>query len=248
MNKVCSVQYLGLVDYQCAWDYQNMLADEVSSGERDNTLLLLEHPHTYTVGRRGGAENLIWSEEELAEKSIDVLWVDRGGDITYHGPGQIVGYPILRLTPIGSAEPGSLRVDYIGYIRRLEQVLIDALAVFEIQAFRIDRKTGVWVTTPGELNPGKIASIGVKVDANGVSRHGFALNVNPDMTYWQGIIPCGLTQVKMINMVQILPGFDQKEAVISALRQNFGLVFRMEMQHQTPNLRQQACLSRYHFN
>ncbi len=226
MSKRCGLQHLGLVPYQQAWDYQHDLAEKIAQGERDEALLLLEHTHTYTLGRRGQSENLLWSEAVLTQKGIDVLWVDRGGDITYHGPGQIVGYPLLRLAPIGWEGDRLPEVDYVGYIRKLELVLIRALAEFGLEAFRVAGKTGVWVQEPtNESRPRKIASIGVKVDARGISRHGFALNVNPDMAYWEGIVPCGLDQVEMTSLALIKNDQIQKGAVLSSIERSFETVF-----------------------
>jgi lipoyl(octanoyl) transferase len=225
----CSVQRLGQVPYPLAWDYQNELAAEIAKGQRQDTLLLLEHPHTYTLGRGGQSENLLWPDEVLKEKGVDVLWVDRGGDITYHGPGQIVGYPILRLAPIGWDADHLPQADYVGYIRKLEDVLIATLAQFHITGQKVIGKSGVWVRPHPDDKLMKIASIGVKVDVRGVSRHGFALNIDPDMDFWQGIIPCGLRQVEMTSMAQLIPGFDHKEAVFSAVARHFGQVFGLEM-------------------
>ncbi len=226
MSKRCGLQHLGLVPYQQAWDYQHDMAEKIAQGERDEALLLLEHTHTYTLGRRGQSENLLWSEAVLTQKGIDVLWVDRGGDITYHGPGQIVGYPLLRLAPIGWEGDRLPEVDYVGYIRKLELVLIRALAEFGLEAFRVAGKTGVWVQEPtNESRPRKIASIGVKVDARGISRHGFALNVNPDMAYWEGIVPCGLDQVEMTSLALIKNDQIQKGAVLSSIECSFEAVF-----------------------
>src|SRR5512145_2675720 len=190
---ICHFCDLGLIDYQPAWDLQNKLAAEIARGERPPMLLLLEHPHTYTFGRRGKAENLLWGVDKLAENGVAVHWVDRGGDVTYHAPGQLVGYPLLRL--VGT--------DHVGYVRNLEKMLVAALARLGLTSGQINGKTGVWVQADvasrcprckpeNRRKPAKIAAIGVKVDANGVTRHGFALNVNPEMEYWDGIIACGL--------------------------------------------------------
>jgi len=211
MEKICRVRHLGLIPYQQAWDYQNEIAEQVAAGQRTDTLLLLEHPHTYTIGRRGRSENLLWSQKTLAERGVTVHWVDRGGDITYHGPGQIVGYPILQLAPIGWNNDRIPQADFVGYIRKLEDVLIGTLAKFRLEGLRIKGKTGVWVKDLQDNRLMKIASIGVKVDSRGVSRHGFALNINPDMEYWQGINPCGFSQVRMTSMSD---WFDQPVDII----------------------------------
>lgn len=228
-KKICKVRNLNLISYQQAWDLQNALAEEIALGKAPETLLLLEHPHTYTLGRRGHAENLLWSKEQLETQGVTVLWVDRGGDITYHGPGQLVGYPLLRLAPIGWAGERLPDADYVGYVRKLEKVLIQTLAEFDIDGRRIKGKTGVWVRLLKETEPLKIASIGVKVGSKGVSRHGFALNVDPDMTYWQGIVPCGLPGVEMTSMARVRENNVKIEAVKGVIIDRFADVFERKM-------------------
>lgn len=237
MKKTCRVLRSGTLSYQQAWDIQNALAAEIGAGQGMETLMLLEHPHTFTLGRRGQAGNLLWSEKTLAEKGVEVFWVDRGGDITYHGPGQIVGYPILRLAPIGYHAEHLPQADYVGYIRKLETVLIQTLAHFQINGFRVDQKTGVWVKPGSDLAMQKIASIGVKVDAKGISRHGFALNVQPDMEYWQGIVPCGLSDVAMTSMARCKSGSINMEMVNDQIIKDFGQVFNMTMITDQPSLK-----------
>ncbi len=197
----CQVYQLGLLDYQSAWDLQNEMAQRIALEEHPPALLLLEHPHTYTFGSRGQEENLLWEQAKLQKERVEIHWVDRGGDVTYHGPGQLVGYPLLPLGEVSldseSGNPRLPKIDYIAYLRDLEKILIRALAQLGLPTGQIEGHTGVWVqpdvasrcvNCPPELHkaPSKIASIGVKVDAKGISRHGFALNVNPDMRYWEG--------------------------------------------------------------
>jgi lipoate-protein ligase B len=223
----CHVRWLGLVLYQQAWDLQAELADKIVAGELPPTLLLLEHPHIYTFGRRGHAANLLWSKTELEQRGVQVLWVDRGGDITYHGPGQLVGYPLIPLHLPGSIQPasdGSSRLpqsDYLGYLRKLEQVIILALKQFDVHASRLKNLTGVWVAGA------KIAAIGVKVDARGVTRHGFALNVAPDMSYWDGIIGCGLEGYSVTTLCRLLPEPPTMPQVIDAVIHAFEEVFEV---------------------
>lgn len=239
---------LGLIEYEQAWKLQDQYAGEIANGSRLPTVLLLEHPHVYTFGRKGQAQNLLWGEEQLKQKGISVHWVDRGGDITYHGPGQLVGYPLI---PLGKIQPdrfqeessiseGDLikpvRSDYVGYIRNLEKMLIITLAKFGLGAGQRVGKTGVWIQADvmsrcinckpeDRKKPAKIAAIGVKVDANGISRHGFALNVNPAMEYWDGIIACGLQNEPVVSLADLLsPVPDMqtvKDEVISAFHQVF---------------------------
>lgn len=232
----------GVVPYQEAWDLQNQLAGEVHTGIRPPTLLLLEHPHTYTFGRSGKVENLLWDEAKLAAKGIGVHWVDRGGDVTYHGPGQLVGYPLLPLgTPGAHQEPKHLpQADYIGYLRKLERVIIATLMEFGLRGEQQPGMTGVWIR-PGtksdhvvddahpDQRPIKIASIGVKVDARGVSRHGFALNVNPDMSYWEGIIACGLDGYGETSLAELLSPTPDMKTVIERLIYAFGEQFNFKM-------------------
>jgi lipoate-protein ligase B len=265
MAKQCYVHRLGLVLYERAWRLQEELAGEIAGGARPPTLLLLEHPHTYTFGRRGVIENLLWDEAELTRRGVSVHWVDRGGDVTYHGPGQLVGYPLLSLAPgglyrqaenkapgvgaSGMDEPGEAGVeggarsaesgkripqaDFIGYLRHLELTLIQATLQLGVTGRQVEGFTGVWVenempnTKDGiRRKLEKIASIGVKVDAKGISRHGFALNVNPDMTYWEGIVGCGLKgkrETSLAELTEPTPDMDRViDEVIAAFGETFG--------------------------
>ena len=234
---------LGLIEYEQAWKLQADYAAEIAAGQRPPTLLLLEHPHVYTFGRKGHAENLLFEQAELKERGIAVHWVDRGGDVTYHGPGQLVGYPLiplgrLQMQAVAGAN-GGLRVpeaDYVGYIRKLENVLIKTLAHFGLAGGQLAGLTGVWVQpdvasrcarcrSEDRKKPAKIAAIGVKVDAQGVSRHGFALNVNPDMTYWDGIIACGLAGSPVVSMADLLPEQPDMQAVKGHVSAAFAEVF-----------------------
>lgn len=252
MKAECVVHHLGLVPYEQAWQLQDRLAAEIAAGVRPATLLLLEHPHTYTFGRSGKIENLLWDQAELERRGVSVHWVDRGGDVTYHGPGQLVGYPLLSLGTASlrpDAATGSPRLpqaDYVGYIRKLEQFLILALDRLGLASEQIPGLTGVWVRAvpgpggAGDLHrpPAKIAAIGVKVDARGVSRHGFALNVNPDMSYWQGIIGCGLADhpvTSLAEWLQPVPTMEMvREAVIAAFGEVFGYRMLVKNYAQSP--------------
>jgi lipoyl(octanoyl) transferase len=225
---------LGLIEYEQAWKLQDEYAAEIAEGKRAPTLLLLEHPHVYTFGRRGHAENLVWGEEQLKKKGIAVHWVDRGGDVTYHGPGQLVGYPLLPLGRVNS-DHKIPEADYVGYVRKLEKMLIAALVNLGIGAGQRSGLTGVWIQADvhsrcprckpeDREKPAKIAAIGVKVDARGVSRHGFALNVNPDMDYWDGIIACGLSEpvVSLADLLSPVPAMEKvKEEVVAAFEEVF---------------------------
>ena len=242
MVSICNVHWLGRMPYLQAWALQDQLAVEIAADSRPATLLLLEHPHTYTFGRRGKADNLLWNEAERARRGVEVHWVDRGGDVTYHGPGQLVGYPLL---PLGAARMqldqanGSLRLpqaDYVGYVRNLEKMLIEALARLGVEGIQIPGLTGVWVQpesdNPGQ-QPAKIAAIGVKVDARGVSRHGFALNASPDMSYWEGIIGCGLKGNPVASLADLIKPVPDMEEVRAAVVAAFGGIFNLEMREAT---------------
>jgi lipoyl(octanoyl) transferase len=232
---------LGLVGYDVARKLQDDYAREIAAGLRLPTLLLLEHPHVYTFGRKGHSENSLWTAQQLQQRSVAVRWVDRGGDVTYHGPGQLIGYPLVPLGTIrqspGAPEAGaagSLRIphaDFVGYLRQLEAVLIEALAQFGLAAGQIPGLTGVWIQPnvysrcprcrpEDRQKPAKIAAIGVKVDFHGISRAGFALNVNPDRTYWDGIIACGIADhpvVSLSDLVSTPPAMPEvKRCVASA--------------------------------
>ncbi|MBZ0304984.1 MAG: lipoyl(octanoyl) transferase LipB [Anaerolineae bacterium] len=207
------IQRFGVLPYEEAWALQKSLAAARSKNEIPDTLLLLQHPHTYTLGSSGKRENLLWSEQECQKKGISILKVDRGGDITYHGPGQLVGYPILQLGR------DSLRADVIQYIRMLEEVLIIALADFGVKGERLTGLTGVWVNVSEEL--AKIAAIGVKVTARAITQHGFALNINTDMTYFQGIIPCGIDDRPVTSLQQLCGAPQDFEAVTDEVSRVF---------------------------
>ncbi len=236
---ICQVRRLGEMPYPAAWDLQKKLAAQRAAEAVPDTLLLLEHPHTYTFGRSGHAENLLLDEAGLRARGVHLEWVDRGGDITYHGPGQLVGYPIMQLgRPDASGRLAA--ADYVGYLRRLEETLIRALLHFGLVAGQMPGLTGVWVQPDvasrcphcppaARRAPSKIAAIGVKVDARGVSQHGFALNVNPDMSYWEGIIGCGLREHASISLADLLGEPPPTGAVAEAVVEAFGRVFEREM-------------------
>ncbi len=188
----CRIIRAGLVDYREAWDWQVRIADGVRDGSQPETLVLLEHPHTYTRGRLAPDSDLLLDEATLATRGITVVETDRGGLITYHGPGQLVAYPIIRLRrgPLTNRRGGPH-----WYVRTLEQVIISVLAEFGLGATTVEGRTGVW-TADGQR---KIAAIGVKIAA-GVAYHGFAINVDPDLIMFDGIIPCGIPDRAVTSM------------------------------------------------
>ncbi|TMD11230.1 MAG: lipoyl(octanoyl) transferase LipB [Chloroflexi bacterium] len=200
------VRRLGLIPYREAWELQRRLAEQRRTGEIPDTLLLLQHPHTYTIGRSGSRDHVFLSDVQLAARGITCLEVDRGGDVTYHGPGQLVGYPIVDL---------GLKPDVGAYLRGLEGCLIDVLAGFGISAARLPGFTGVWIE--GER---KIAAIGVKV-ASGITTHGFALNVSTDLSLFTHILPCGIRDKGVTSMARELGRAPDMAAVEDAVAARF---------------------------
>jgi lipoate-protein ligase B len=198
---------------------QTRLHAQRSAGEITDTLVLLEHPHVYTIGRRGTRDDVLWDTEAMRARGVEVVEADRGGQVTYHGPGQIVGYPIVDLG--GGA-------DLVAYVRRLEEVLIRSLARFGITAERDPGNTGVWVDQsqgpPSGASCGKIAAIGVRV-TRGVTKHGFALNVSTDLSYFTGIVPCGITDKGVTSMASKLGHAPSIDRVNDALEAEFASVF-----------------------
>jgi len=235
----CRLFSFGITPYLKAWELQQSLAPAIARGSEPPALILLEHPHTYTLGSRGKEEHLLWDEAQRATRQVEVHWVDRGGAVTYHGPGQLVGYPLLPLGRINGR--GHLpQADYLGFLRRLEQMLILALARLGLASGQRQGLTGVWVQPDvasrcprcppaARRQPAKIAAIGVKVDSAGVSRHGFALNVAPEMDYWKGIIACGLADHPAVSLEQLLDPPPPMERVHNAVVTAFGEVFGFRM-------------------
>jgi lipoate-protein ligase B len=223
MKPVCEVIQPGCIPYRQAWDWQNELADRRGRGEIPDRLILLQHPHTYTLGTSGHEDNLLLSPQELTARGIELFRVDRGGDITYHGPGQLVGYPIIQLPRASD----TLRTDVIGYVRGLETVIIRTLADYDIVCKPIPKLTGVWVDTPqGEA---KVCAIGVRINVRAVTKHGFALNLNTDLSYFDGIIPCGITDKSVTSLATLLGApVDEAEAA-QRLTRHFGDVFGYKM-------------------
>lgn len=207
--------HLGRMPYQEAWDVQRAIGDRVRAGTWPDTVLLVEHPPVYTVGRgaHGSLENLVWSEDDRRREGIDLFLVDRGGDITYHGPGQLVGYPILDLTRHGR--------DLHQYLRNLEEVLIRTLGDRGIAAGRLSPHTGVWVGDE------KIAAIGVKA-SHWITQHGFALNVNPNLDHFRGIIPCGIEDKGVTSMSRVLSRDVALTDVLPVLERRLAEVFQFD--------------------
>jgi lipoyl(octanoyl) transferase len=208
----CCLRELGRTDYGQALELQRQLIAERQQGLIPDQLLLLEHPHVITLGRNGKAANLLASAEVLSRAGIAFYPTDRGGDVTYHGPGQLVGYPIIDLR--------EWKRDVGAYVRAVEQAIIDTLADYGISAGRIPKLTGVWV------DDRKIAAIGVHI-SRWVTSHGFALNVSTDLSYFQYIVPCGLTKpVTSMAALGVVAGLHEVGQTLAA---HFGRVFDCEM-------------------
>ena len=234
MNKEVEVQYLGVKDYKETWDFQEKLFKETLDlkikNRREETeiptrnyLLFVEHPHVYTLGKSGDAENLLISEAELEAKNATFYKINRGGDITYHGPGQVVGYPILDLD--------NFFTDIHKYLRLLEEMVILTLAEYDLKAERSPGETGVWldVETPFAR---KICAMGVRA-SRWVTMHGFALNVNADLGYFDNIIPCGI-KGKAVTSLNVELGKKEVnvEEVEEKLLKHFAELFEAEMKIQ----------------
>ncbi|MGE5351480.1 MAG: lipoyl(octanoyl) transferase LipB [Bacteroidota bacterium] len=214
---------LGLIDYEKAWELQRKTFDLRRNKDVPDILYLLEHPHTYTLGKVADRKNLIGSENYLKENGISVYDIDRGGDITYHGPGQIVGYPILDLA--------EWKQDTHLYLRSIEEVIILTCQDYGLRAGRIEKLTGVWIEDR------KIAAIGIKV-SRWITMHGFAFNVNTDLSLFQGIIPCGITDKSVTSLSKEL-GYDpDMNEVKEKLVNNFKNVFHYDVVKTGPENQQ----------
>ena len=211
---ICQIALLGTIEYRRAVEWQKRLVSDVQTGSRPNMLLLLQHPHVYTIGRLGKAEHLPLTQDFFRQHSVPIVETDRGGQVTYHGPGQIVAYPIIDLKPWG----GPLK-----YVRALEQVIIATLGDLGIEARIIPGLTGVWV------DESKIAAIGVKI-SRGVTYHGFSLNVKPDLAYFAEIIPCGITDRGVTSVEALGIRKPRLELVQESLWLRFGQIMGYEME------------------
>ena len=215
-----SLKDLGRVGYAEAFEIQRALVERRKRGEIPDQFLIVEHPPVVTMGRNGHEENLLADPDMLARAGIEFHRTDRGGDVTFHGPGQIVGYPIFDLR--------EWKRDVVAYVRGIEEMLIGALAEFGIEGGRQKGATGVWVSTPG--GAAKIAAIGVHI-SRWVTSHGFALNLDTDLTYFRYIVPCGLTQP--VTSMRELGSDATRPQVVAALARNFGKVFERDVMEQT---------------
>ena len=197
---------LGQRPYQDVWDYQKEIQAKRIAGEIEDTLLMVEHEPVYTLGKNANENHLLQSRDQ----SVDVFNIERGGDITFHGPGQLVGYPILDLS--------NYKKSVSWYMRTLEQIIIDTVSEFGIEAKRIEGLSGVWVGDE------KIAALGVRI-RRWVTMHGFSINVNTDLTFYDGIIPCGIFDHGITSMEQLLCRPQNIEKVKKVVRSKFGYYF-----------------------
>jgi lipoyl(octanoyl) transferase len=213
---------LGLIRYADAWELQRAIFDEVADGKRADTLLLLEHPHVFTLGRVTQQASILFNEARLKELNAEMFEIDRGGDVTYHGPGQLVGYPILNLA--------HFKEDLGWYLRALEESIIEMLASYDVKAFRVQGRTGVWVQ--GENEEEKICAIGIKA-SRWCTMHGFAFNVDPDLTYFDHIIPCGIGDKKVTSLARVLGHEVDMNEVAERFRDAFAKVFEVTLERVT---------------
>ena len=223
---------LGLTDYKAAWDYQELLLNEIvqqkmelrnsgNSGlQTPNYLLFCEHPHVYTLGKSGSEDHLLIDENKLGENHATFYKINRGGDITYHGPGQIVGYPILNLDYFFN--------DIHKYLRYLEEAIIRTLAEYNIIGSRIDKLTGVWLDAEDKNLARKICAFGVRC-SRWVTMHGFALNVNADLNYFNNIVPCGISDKAVTSMKQESGNEVNMEEVKGKIKRHFTELFKCEL-------------------
>ena len=218
--KSLSVIRLGVTSYKATWDLQRRIFDLRREKKIPDVLLLNEHHHVYTLGKSSDENHLLANAEELKTKNIDLFEIDRGGDVTYHGPGQLVGYPILDLN--------EYYLDIHRYLRDLEEVLIRTLAEYNIKASHDEQFTGVWVGND------KIAAIGVKV-SRWITMHGFALNVNTDLSYFDRIIPCGIFHKGVTSMERLLDRTINLNEVSQVLVEKFSQVFNVHVENKNQN-------------
>ncbi|MCE7042084.1 lipoyl(octanoyl) transferase LipB [Dyadobacter sp. CY312] len=233
INKKVNFRNLGLIDYQEAWDYQEKIFAETIAVKTQNRNLTVEdqlatpnhlffcqHPHVYTLGKSGKPDHLLLQEEELAAKNAKYYKINRGGDITYHGPGQLVGYPILDLD--------NFFTDIHKYMRLLEEAIILTIGEYGLDGGRIPGLTGVWLDHEKQVNPRKICAMGVK-SSRWVTMHGFALNVNTDLSFFGNIVPCGIQDKAVTSISAEIGEQVDMDEVANKLKNHLARLFEMEV-------------------
>jgi len=229
-NRTLTFCDLGLLSYKEAWDLQHEIFNRRVKNEIDDVLLLLEHPHTYTLGKTADRNNLVSNNAELNEKKISVFDIDRGGDITYHGPGQLVGYPIINLE--------NWYKDTHKYLRALEEVIIKTLQLYAVSGERNSQYTGVWVDNR------KIAAIGIKV-SRWITMHGFAFNINTDLSLFDGIIPCGIKDKEVTSLKNELNKPVELDEVKLILLNAFKEVFNYNTVEKEEDIRSMTSINHF---
>ena len=218
MMRTVDTYDLGEIRFAEAWDLQRAIFEEVCREERKDTLLLLEHPHVFTLGRVTQQASILFNDARLRELNAEMFEIDRGGDVTYHGPGQLVGYPILKLS--------HFKEDLGWYLRALEESITVLLASYSIEAFRVQGRTGVWVKVGSTEE--KICAIGIKA-SRWCTMHGFALNVNTDLKYFEHIVPCGIADKNVTILSKLLGREIEMGEVKSRYREAFAKVFEVDI-------------------
>ncbi|TRX58686.1 lipoyl(octanoyl) transferase LipB [Fulvivirga sp. M361] len=232
-NKNVKFIDLGVIDYKLGWDYQTQLFEKtvgVKIQNRKNTpeqqdatpnyLIFCEHPHVYTLGKSGSPENLLIGEQDMKARHASYYKINRGGDITYHGPGQIVSYPILDLE--------NFFTDIHKYLRYLEEAVIRTLLEYGLEAGRIEGLTGVWLDHVSQQNPRKICALGVK-SSRWVTMHGLAFNINTDLSYFDDIVPCGIEDKAVTSLAQELGAGQDINKVKDQLKRHIADLFEMDI-------------------
>jgi len=205
----------GLVEYDAANNEMHALAERRLAGEAEDTLILLEHPPVFTAGRRWKPDHIVWTEERIAAAGAELRFIDRGGSLTFHGPGQLVGYPVVDLGP---------RPDAMGFVRDLEEVVIRASADVGVELHRSDVQTGVWA------GPSKVCAIGVRLMRMRISLHGFALNCTTDLSWYDAIVPCGLAGEGVASLSQLAEREITVEEMAPLVARRFEEVFERRLE------------------
>jgi lipoyl(octanoyl) transferase len=218
MKKEVRLLQLPVTRYSEVWDLQHEIFNKLLAGEDADTLIICEHFPVFTLGRVTDEVNILFSDEQLVKIGAEKFSIERGGDVTFHGPGQIVGYPLLNLS--------RFKEDLGWYLRSLEEVIIKTLATYDIEAFRIPGRTGVWVGSSG--NEEKICAIGIKA-SRWCTMHGFAFNINTDLSYFNYIVPCGIGDRNVTSLSKVLGRAVEMEEVKERLSNNFEVVFQVAL-------------------